>query len=310
MHVQLLCGWTKVALGLGLLSLLGGTPASAQSIEPRAYAPAPAGTNFLVLAYSQAHGPLEVDPSPPLSNVELRLRGAAIGYVRSFDLWGRTAKFDIVVPYGQLTGNATFRGINVQRRVTDFADPAVRLTILFHGAPALTPLEFQSYRQDLVLGASVQATIPVGQYNRGELLNLSTNRWSIKPEVGGSKTWGRWTFEAAAGATIYGANGEFLGSHKRTQKPIYAVQSHLLYNLVPGAWVAVNVSYFTGGENLIDDLEQGGLEKNWRVGLIAALPISREMSVKFSGSKGVSARTGNKFDLVSVALQYRWGRGL
>jgi hypothetical protein len=310
-HIPSLGVWTKFALGVALLLAVGGAPASAQSIEPRAYSPAPVGTNFVVVALSRAHGPLETDPAAPISDIHLRLRGAAIGYVRSLNLWGKSAKFDVIVPYGQLVGDATFRGIPFQRRVSGFADPAVRLTILVHGAPALSPVEFQSYHQDVLIGVSVQATVPVGRYARNQLLNLSTNRWSIKPEVGGSKTWGRWTIELAGGATIYGTNREFLGSHTRSQKPIYAIQSHLIYNVAPGAWLAANASYFTGGENRIDDLNEGpGLQKNWRVGLIAAMPVTRRTSLKFSASKGVSARTGNKFELISAALQYHWVRGL
>lgn len=310
MPVQLLAGWTKVALAIAILSALSAMSVSAQSIEPRAYSPTPVGTNFIVLAVSQAHGPLEVDPALPVSDIDLRVRGATFGYVRSLDLWGKSAKFDVIVPYGQLTGDATFQGISVQRQITGFADPAVRLTILLHGAPALTPVEFQTYRQDLLIGLSVQATAPIGKYEGRQLLNLSTNRWSIKPEIGGSKTWGRCTLELAGGATIYGVNREFLGSHERKEKPIYAVQSHLIYNIAPGTWIAANASYFTGGENRIDHVSKGGLQDHWRVGLIATIPATRQVSVKLSGSKGISARTGNKFDLMSVALQYRWVRGI
>jgi hypothetical protein len=32
--------------------------------------------------------------------------------------------------------------------------------------------------------------------------------------------------------------------------------------------------------------------------------------VKFYASSGVSARTGNNFDLLGIAWQYRWGGGI
>jgi hypothetical protein len=41
-----------------------------------------------------------------------------------------------------------------------------------------------------------------------------------------------------------------------------------------------------------------------------ALPIDRRNSMKMYASSGVSARTGNNFDLLGAAWQYRWGGGL
>ena len=52
------------------------------------------------------------------------------------------------------------------------------------------------------------------------------------------------------------------------------------------------------------------LQQNWRLGATLALPVDRLNSIKFYASSGVSARTGNNYDLVGVAWQYRWGGGL
>ena len=295
--------------GTGLVAAFSGSPAAAQSIEPRAYSPAPVGTNFVGLAYSEGHGLLESDPALPVSDIDLRLRGILVGYARSFNLLGKSAKIDVVAARGALSGDATFAGIPVRRRISGLGDPAAKLTILLHGAPAMNAAEFRSYHPDLLIGASVQVTVPLGRYDQAQLLNLGSNRWSVKPELGVSKAWGRWTVEAAAGATFFGANEEFLGNHKRTQKPIYSVQGHLIYNLAPGAWLAVNTSYFAGGANRIDNVDMGNLQKNWRAGIIAAIPITRRVSLKMNASKGVSARTGNNLDLYGIALQYRWGAG-
>lgn len=299
----------RSALGAALACALGEAPAVAQSVEPRAYAPAPVGTNFLILAAARARGPLETDPALPLSDFDLHAKGVLLGYSRAINVLGKSAKVDVVLPYGKLTGDATFLGIPVERRVTGFSDPAARLTVLFHGAPAMTTPDFLAYRQDLLIGASVQVSLPVGKYDRTKLLNLGSHRWAVKPELGISKRWGKWTLETATGATFFGANDEFLGDHRRTQKPIYSGQAHLIYEISRGAWVAGNVSYFTGGESSIDGFNKGALQHNWRVGLIAAVPLDRRFSVKVNGSTGVSQRTGNKFSLYGVALQYRWGAG-
>ena len=299
----------RVALGLAT-ALLWAVRAPAQSIEPRAYSPAPGGTNFVVLAYSEAHGQIPTDPALPLSDIHLKISGPWMGYARSLGLFGKSAKLDLILPYGELKGTATFRGEPVEREVRGFSDPLARLTILFHGAPAMNAQEFVAYRQDLLLGASVQVAIPVGQYDKEKLLNLGGNRWVIKPELGASKAWGRWIAEGAAGVTFYGDNNDFLGNHRRSQKPIYSAQGHVIYNLKPGMWLAANLSWFGGGRTSIDGVSDKNLQKNWRAGLIVAAPLDRRFSLKANASTGVSARTGNNYDLYGIALQYRWGGGI
>ena len=52
------------------------------------------------------------------------------------------------------------------------------------------------------------------------------------------------------------------------------------------------------------------LQQNWRLGATLAFPVNRENSIKLYASSGVSSRTGNDYDLIGVAWQYRWGGGL
>ena len=46
------------------------------------------------------------------------------------------------------------------------------------------------------------------------------------------------------------------------------------------------------------------------MGATLAVPVDRRDSIKFYASSGVSARTGNNYDLLGVAWQRRWGAGL
>jgi len=300
----------RLAFAIVLAGSLQCSPAAAQSIEPRAYSPAPVGTNFAILAFTESKGAIPVDPALPLSDIDLHVDAVLAGYARAVNLFGKSGKFDLIVPIAHLKGEATYFGEPVERDIRGLSDPLARLTILFHGAPAMNPAEFRRYRQDLLLGASVQVSIPMGQYDHERLINLGGNRWSIKPELGASKTWGRWTVETALGATFYTANDDFFGGHKRTQKPIYSAQGHIIYNLKPGMWLAGNLSWFAGGRTAIDGIEDDNLQENWRAGLIFAAPINRRFSLKVNASTGVSTRTGNNFDLYGIALQYRWSAGI
>ena len=294
---------------MAMAASFGASHAWAQSVEPRAYSPAPTGTNFIVLGATEANGALPIDPALPLSDIDLKVHGVLGAYARSFSLFGKSAKFDVIAPYGWLTGKATYQGEPIERKVDGFSDPLARVSILFHGAPAMSAAEFRTYRQKLAIGASVQVSVPVGQYDPDRLLNLGTNRWAVKPELGASQAWGPWVVEGAAGVTFFGENDDFFGGHKRSQKPIYSVQAHFIRNIVPGAWVAANLTWFGGGETSVDGEDDHNLQSNWRAGLTAAVPLNRSFSLKANASTGVSARTGNNFDLYGIALQYRWAGG-
>jgi hypothetical protein len=290
---------------------MSGAPvAHAQDIEPRQYSNAPVGVNFLIAGYAYTRGGLAFDSSVPIAYPQLHTNSAALGYARVLDFWGKSAKFDVVVPYTALSGTADHAGQQIQREVTGFGDPRLRLSVNFHGAPALSLKEFSRYRQDLVVGASLQVSAPLGQYDDTKVINLGTNRWTFKPEIGLSKTLGPWTLEAAAAATVYTDNDDFYGGQTRSQDPLYSLQGHLVYNFAHGVWGALNFNYFAGGRTTLNNRLGNDLQQNWRAGGTLAIPVDAGNSVKLYASTGVSARTGNSFDLLGAAWQYRWGGGL
>ena len=98
-----------------------------------------------------------------------------------------------------------------------------------YGAPALTLKEFQNYQQDLIVGVSLQVSVPSGQYDPSKLVNIGTNRWSFKPELGVSKAVGPWTLEFSAAVTFYTDNTDFLGGNTRTQDQVYSMRGHAIY---------------------------------------------------------------------------------
>jgi hypothetical protein len=169
--------------------------------------------------------------------------------------------------------------------------------------------DFPTYRQDIIVGASLQVTAPLGQYDSSKLLNVGTNRWSFKPELGVSKAWGPVILELIPAITFFTNNDDFFGGKTLEQDPLYSVQGHLIYEFSPAFWAALNATYYTGGRTTIDG-EKGPQPENIRLGLTAALSLSRHQSIKLYGSTGVYNRTDNDFWAVGIAWQFRWGGGL
>jgi Putative MetA-pathway of phenol degradation len=286
------------------------SPARAQDIEPRAYSNAPVGVNFLIAGYAYTRGGVSFDPAVPITNARLTTSNAVLAYARVLDLWGKSGKFDAILPYTWLSGTADVEGQPAQRIVNGFANPAFRLSINFYGAPALTLKEFAGWEQDLIIGASLQVSPSLGQYDAGRLVNIGTNRWSFKPEIGVSKVVGPWTLEIQVAATFFTDNADFYGGKTRSQDPLYSLQGHLIYGFRSGIWVSVDGTYFAGGRTTVDGVLNNDLQQNWRAGATLALPVDRANSIKFYASSGFAARTGNNYDLVGVAWQNRWGGGL
>jgi hypothetical protein len=293
------------ALVIGTLSI-----AHAQEIEPRAYSNAPIGVNFLIAGYAYTEGAVPFDASLPVKNANLKTSSAVLAYARVLDLWGKSAKFDAIVPYTWLSGSAEAAGEPVERNVSGFADPRLRLSVNLYGAPALNLKEFKEYEQDLIIGASLQVSAPTGQYDPSKLVNIGTNRWSFKPEVGVSQALGSWTLEFQGAAQFFTDNNDFYRGNKRSQDPIYSMQGHVIYAFRSGIWGSVDTTYFFGGRTTLNCTLSEDLQQNWRVGGTLAFPVNVHNSVKLYASKGVSARTNNSYDLLGIAWQYRWGAGL
>lgn len=286
------------------------SPAQAQDMEPRSYSNAPIGLNFLIGGYGYTRGGLAFDSSLPVSNPELTTSSAVLAYGRVLDFWGQSAKLNIIVPLTQLSGTADYAGQTVERDVSGGTDPVFKLSVNLYGAPALSLKEFANYEQDLILGASLRVSAPLGQYDDSKLVNLGTNRWSFKPEVGLSKALGPWTIEGTAAATFFTDNKDFFGGHTREQDPLYSFEGHLIYSTRSGVWGSLDAHYFTGGRTTLDGTLNNDLQQNWRLGGTLAFPLDRYHSIKIYASSGVAARTGNNFDLAGIAWQYRWGGGL
>ena len=284
--------------------------ASAQELEPRSYTNTPIGMNFLLAGFAYSNGSAAGNPSIPLENAYLRSYSALLGYSRSIDVWGTSAKINVVLPYSSLSGSAELSGQPRTRSTMGLGDPSVKFSVNLYGAPALSMKEFQNYKQDLIVGVSLRVDPPLGEYDDDRLVNIGTNRWSVKPELGISQALGPWVFEIAAGVTFYTDNDDFLGGQTRSQDPLYSLQGHVIYSFQSGIWAALDGTYYTGGSTSVDGGQSIDRLYNSRLGLTVVLPVNRFNSVKFYGSTAVRTSAGTDFKAVGVAWQFRWGGGL
>lgn len=136
------------------------------------------------MGYAYSEGGLSTEAASPLKNAKRKMHDEVLDYARALGLWGKSGKIDIILPYSELSGSAFVEGQTRERNVSGLIDPRFRFSINLYGAPALSLQEFANYQQDLIIGASFQVSVPIGQYDEEKLVNLGNNRWFVKPNIG------------------------------------------------------------------------------------------------------------------------------
>ena len=159
----------------------------------------------------------------------------------------------------------------------------------------------------MLVGASLTISAPTGQYDPARLINLGTNRWAFKPEIGVSVPWKGFNFDAYAGVVFFTQNPDFYpGGRTRQQDPLGTVQLHVSHTFQPGLWLAVDGTWYGGGAVSVNGGAKSQRLANSRVGATLSVPLSRNQSVKIAYSRGASVRVGSNFESVGAAWQIRW----
>ena len=121
-------------------------PSLAQDIEPRRWSHVPIGANFAGAAYAYTTGDIYFDPELQLKNVQFDLQTIGVKYIRSFELFGKSARVELAQPYqfGHWTGLVNGTPATVDRN--GLADTSARFAVNLIGAPPLKGKEFAEYR--------------------------------------------------------------------------------------------------------------------------------------------------------------------
>jgi outer membrane putative beta-barrel porin/alpha-amylase len=306
LHRTLLILRRSTAAAAVLLALCGDV--MAQELEPGTYQNAPTTVNVAVAAYGFSRGNVLFDASLPVEGAKATVNVVALGYVRTLGILGRSAKFDAQLPLSWATFTGFVAGEFRTRSPRGMADPRVRLLINFIGAPALSPAEFAKYRQRTIVGVSLQAILPLGQYDPTRYINLGSNRWSFRPELGASHARGRLTLEATGGGWFFTHNADYVGSTTQTQTPLYFAKAGAIWTFRRGVWLAANYGRATGGETRVDGVKTNEPQRNDRLAYTFVAPFFGAGSLRLTYTSGLSTRLGADFDSLGIGYQYSWFR--
>jgi hypothetical protein len=297
--------WLTIAL---IAAAMACGTATAQELSPRAYWPMPNGSNVIVVGYQHTGGDIVTDPSLPITGVDSSIDFLQVAYQRGFGLFGRSANFQISLPYSRGETEGIVDGMFLRRETSGFTDSRVRLSINLRGAPSMDGAGFRALMQDpkLIIGASLLVQLPTGEYESDKVINLGTNRWAAKPGVG--MIWPirpTLLLEVDLGVWLFGDNDDFLGQI-REQDPLLSTEVHLVKQTRRGIWVSLDANFYVGGQTHIGETSQANFQRNSRAGATVFLPIKGRHAIRSSFSMGTVTESGGDYDIFTLSYTYAW----
>ena len=280
--------------------------------EPRKWNHVPIDANFVGIAYVYTEADIFFDPVLQLENVEMKMNTLGGAYIRTFELFNKSARIDIIQAYKEASWTGLLEGAPASTSRSGWSDTLVRFGINLYGAPPLRGEEFFAYRAkhkvETIVGVGLVVRLPTGDYEEDKLLNLGQNRFVFRPQLGLVHNHGKWTTELTGEIAFHMENDEFFNGNTLEQEPMYVLIGHLMRSFKPGQWLGLSFGGEYGGEftlNGVDKNDTSQLNVGWAVNYVH--PISRQASIKFKYI-GIRRKELTGFDAETLVISgaYAW----
>jgi hypothetical protein len=280
--------------------------ATAQELEPRSYSVIPTRFNMIGVSGTFSQGNVVTDATLPIKDLKITSLTFATIYVRSFSFLGKLGKVQMLLPYTFIQGSVKINGVDTAANRSGFADARIKVGLNLLGSPAMAPKDFVRFNEESVLGASIVISVPTGLYLPEKVINIGSNRWGFKPEIGFSHRTGHFYFETYAGVWFFTKNNQYMKTSQLEQAPIFTFQAHVSHIFPKKNWVAINGGYANGGQTSVNGNELNNFQKNWRVGGTYSQPLNKHSSLRALLNTGVATRAGGDFTSFTLSYQYGW----
>ncbi|MGB5884691.1 MAG: transporter [Desulfobulbales bacterium] len=282
-----------------------------EELEPRQWAHIPIDTNFIGSGYGYTQADIDFDPVLKIENGQMEMHTWAARYIRSFALFEKTARIDLLQTYQEGRWTGLLDGVPATVRRSGWSDTNLRFAINLYGSPPLQGKEYAAYRAaaavETIVGAGLSVQLPTGDYMDDKLINLGTNRFTFRPQFGVVHSWGNWSLEATGLVALYTDNNEFYNGNKLEQDPLYIIHSHLIYTFRAGVWAGASGGYDYGGRSTVNGIRKDDLKQDLAWAFSFGFPVSRHLGAKMS-YVGIRTQepTGSDSDTYIVGLSAFW----
>lgn len=282
-----------------------------QEIEARRWSHLPIGANFGGGGYASTMADVAFDPVLLLDNVEMKMNSFPMRYLRSFELMGKSSRVELWQAYHDARWEGTLNGVPSSTSRSGWSDMTLRLAVNLIGAPPLKGKEFSQYRVETevetIVGVGLVVQLPTGHYIDDRLLNLGSNRYTFRPQLGVMHNRGKWTSEATFATWLYTDNNEFFSGNKLEQAPFYTLDGHVDYTFRPGLWAGAGLGYGLGAASTINGIDKNDNRENLGWEASVGYPFSKQLGLKLAY---VGIRTlvpiGADSDSLAAGLSLLW----
>jgi hypothetical protein len=310
-----MAGFRWVAATTLALGTLMATQASAQ-VPGRFYWKSLTDANAAPLIFNSISG--NTNPFDPGHTVtpgaKIDATMALMGYAHTFALGERSAMAAVLLPMGRLSGDLqTATGKSASQSASGVGDPTLELDVNIIGPKAQKNLvDALRYEPGFSVDLIGDLAVPIGEYDNTRALNLGQNRWygrlglpvvwQLGPWVPGRRT----TLELLPAVWLFGPNDDYVGQTMTTD-PMFQVDAHLTRDLTEHLWVALDASWYTGGQATVNDTK-GEKLNNLGIGPSAGYQINDNISltVGYKSTVNDQAPEDLRMDGLMVSLVFGW----
>lgn len=283
----------------------------AQDLEPRRWNPLPAGTTILGLTYGHISGDVAFDPVLDIEDTKVKRDFLLMSYTQFFMFSEQLMRFDVFLPFHKAKWNGLLSGEETSAERTGLGDPKFRLSVnlLDTGISKSGVSDDSKESSNTVVGAAIAVGVPWGEYYEEKLLNLGSNRYTIRPQLGVVHTRGPWSYELTGSVFFFTNNDNFLNGGELEQKPFYSAQAHFIRLFESGIWASLSGGYGQGGALKVNGVDKDDRREGFIGAFSTGLPLTDDQSLKFSyiwAKTQTDTETRSQIDTFAVGWTIRF----
>lgn len=273
----------KTSLLATLLLTSAGT--SSMAGDTRGYVPGPPGMTGVLLYYWHTAGTDKYKNGDKIAtdfNLESNLQILRPVYYSAFG--SMPVSIQALIPFGDMSLDGASVG-NQSFSSSGLADP----TILAGIWPISNP-ETKTW-----LGVTEWFKFPVGEYDNESMLNMGTNQWAFKTELGFVKGWGDFYLELTPYVEFYTDNDDYSVASATLEKdPVFGLETHLSYDISKAFLVSLDHYYKKGGETTVANTAMNDEAETHSLQLTLGFTLAPKQKLLFQYLQDLSVENGSE----------------
>jgi hypothetical protein len=265
----------------------------------RAYFPPPINSNILTFYQIKLNGNTPGANGTVSPGFDGTTDLSILQYNRGFDLWGKYASVAAVLPYSAFSGTLDTPIGSRSVSQSGWADASLIATIGLKNLPPFDREEWLKFDPGFSVGGIVQWTPPTGEYDQANVVNIGSNRHSLR--IGGifyylfGQTFhdsNLATVEFIPSLTFFSDNNEATGGGSKSQDPLLKLEGHATKNFNRHFWASLDFLGMYGGETQTRGVNDGNSQDALGAGVTLAGVYKGVLTAKLTYGKIVTRSDG------------------